>query len=162
MKRSGEKKSTKKSSSKKSKLEECFINILAIVLLGGGLVFIVLMTASNAAYQDDGKDAYLASLPAQGDTIAHSKICMVDDMYQGDYPTLNLSFANKTYYGCDAKAIHSLTSQPELRSANDPVTHRKIDKASSIVAIHPKRDGKVLYFESMETFNQYLNALPRQ
>lgn len=160
MKKSVEKKSAKKSGGKKSKLEEWFINILAIVLLGGGMVFIIFMTANNTAHQDDSKDAYLASLPPQQDTIAHSKICMVDDIYQGDYPTINLSIANKTYYGCDAKAIQRLTSKPELRSAVDPVTHRKIDKASAVIAIDRKRDGKVLYFESRETFKRFLNEIP--
>ena len=126
------------------------------------MVFIVFMTANNTAHNDDGNDSYLASLPAQEDTIAHNKICMVDDIYQGDYPTINFSLANKTYFGCDAKAIQSLTTNADLRSAIDPVTHRKIDKASAVIAIDPKRDGKVLYFESMQTFTQYLNALPRQ
>ena len=162
MKKSAEKTSVKKSSSKKSKLEEWFINILAIVLLGGGMVFIVFMTANNTAHNDDGNDSYLASLPAPGDTIAHNKICMVDDIYQGDYPTLNLSLTGKRYFGCDAKAIQSLSIEPNLRSAIDPFTNRKVDKASAVIAISPKRDGKVLYFESMQTFNQYLRALPRQ
>lgn len=162
MKRSVEKKSAKKSGGKKSKLEEWFINILAIILLGGGMVFIIFMTANNTAHQDDGKDAYLASLPAQQDTIAPKKICMVDDIYQGDYPTIHLSLASKTYYGCDAKAIHNLTLKSELRSAIDPVTNQKIDKATAVIAIDPKRDGKVLYFGSMQSFNQYLNALPKR
>jgi hypothetical protein len=162
MKTSGEKKGAKKPGKKKGKIEEWFINILAIVLLGGGIVFIVVMTAQMGRHNDPTKDSYLASLPSQKETIPHNKICMVDDIYQGDYPTLPLALNNGTYYGCDAKAINSLTTKSELRTSIDPVNHRKIDKASAIVAIHPKHDGKVLYFESIETFNQYLNALPEQ
>jgi YHS domain-containing protein len=162
MKTSGEKKTGKKSGKKKGKIEEWFINILAIVLLGGGIVLIVVMTAQMGSHNDPTKDSYLASLPSQKDTIPHNKICMVDDIYQGNYPTLPLALNNRTYYGCDAKAINSLTTKSELRTALDPVNHQKIDKASAIIAINPKRDGKVLYFESMETFNQYLNSLPNQ
>ena len=57
MNKSVEKKSVKKSGTNKSKLEEWFINILAIILLGGGMVFIIFMTANNTAHQDDGKDS---------------------------------------------------------------------------------------------------------
>lgn len=162
MKTSGVKKAGRNSGKKKSKIEEWFINILAVVLLGGGVVLIVVMSAQMGRHEDPIKDSYIASLPPQPDTISHSKICMVDDIYQGDYPTLPLTINTKTYYGCDVKAINSLTTKPELRTALDPVNHRKIDKASAIIAIHPNRDGKVLYFESMESFNQYLNTLPNQ
>ncbi len=162
MKTRGEKKAGKNSGKKKSKFEEWFINILAIALLGGGMVVIVVMTAQTGKHDDPTKDSYIASLPAQQDTISHGKICMVDDIYQGDYPTLPLTLSSRTYYGCDAKAINSLTTKHELRTSIDPITNRKVDKASAIIAIHPKRDGTVLYFESMETFNQYLNSLPNQ
>lgn len=162
MKTRGEKKTGKNSGKKKSKFEEWFINILAIALLGGGMVLIVVMTAQMGRHDDPTKDGYIASLPPQQDTISHSKICMVDDIYQGDYPTLPLTLNTGTYYGCDAKAINDLTTKLALRTDLDPITNRKIDKASAIIAIHPKRDGKVLYFESMESFNQYLNSLPNQ
>jgi hypothetical protein len=162
MKTRGEKKAGKNAGKKKSKIEEWFINILAVVLLGGGIVLIVVMTAQMGRHDDPTEDGYIASLPPQQDTISHSKICMVDDIYQGDYPTLPLTLNTRTYYGCDVKAINSLTNKLELRTALDPVTNREIDKASAIIAIHPKRDGKVLYFESMESFNQYLNTLPKQ
>lgn len=49
MKANGGKKSVKKPANKKGKLEEWFINILAIVLLGGGLVVIAYMTTVVAS-----------------------------------------------------------------------------------------------------------------
>lgn len=159
MKANGGKKSVKKPAKKKGKLEEWFINILAIVLLGGGVVFIVYMTTQMSGRHTNEKDQYLASLPSQSDTISHSKICMVDDIYQGDYPTLSVHLSANTYYGCDAKAIHELSSKQSVRFAIDPVTKRKVDKGSAIVGLHSKRDGKVVYFESKETFNQYLKTL---
>ncbi len=158
MKAKGGKKSAKKPAKKKGKLEEWFINILAIVLLGGGLVVIVYMTTQMSGEHSKEKDQYLASLPSQGDTISHSKICMVDDIYQGDYPTLSVHLSANTYYGCDAKAIHELSSKQDVRFAVDPVTKRKVDKALAVVGLHFKRDGKVLYFESKETFYKYLNS----
>ncbi len=157
MKANGGKKSVKQPGKKKGKAEEWFINILAIVLLGAGLVVIVYMTTQMSGTHSKDSDQYLASLPSQSDTISHNKICMVDDIYQGDYPTLAVLLSANTYYGCDAKAIHELSSKQDVRFAIDPVTKRKVDKASAVIGLNPKRDGKVLYFESKTTFTQYLN-----
>jgi hypothetical protein len=159
MKANGGKKSVKKPAKKKGKIEEWSINVLAIVLLGGGVVFIVYMTTQASGEHSKEKDQYLASLPSQNDTISHSKICMVDDIYQGDYPTLPVRLSKSTYYGCDAKAIHELSTKEDIRFAIDPHTKRKVDKASAVIGLDPKRDGKVLYFESTETFNRHLNEI---
>jgi len=155
MKTNGGKKSVKKPAKKKGKLGEWFINIFAIVLFGGGLVYFVLMTTQTSGPHSKEVDPYLASLPAQGDTISHNKICMVDDIYQGDYPTLSVGIAGRTYFGCDTKAILDLSSKQDIRFAIDPVTKKKVDKATAVIGIHPKRDGKVVYFESRETFTEF-------
>ena len=156
MKTNGGKKSVKKPAKKKGKFEEWFINIFALVLLGGGVVVIIYMTTQMSGTHSNEKDQYIASLPSQNDTISHSRICMVDDIYQGDYPTIPVVLSSNKYYGCDAKAIHELSSKQDIRFAIDPVTKRKVDKALAVVGLHSKRDGKVLYFESKETFDQYL------
>lgn len=155
----GGKKSAKKPGRKKGKIGEWFINVLAIVLLGGGLVLIVYMTTQMSGQHSKDTDQYLASLPSQSDTISHNKICMVDDIYQGDYPTLSVRLSANSYYGCDAKAIHELSTKQNVRFAIDPVTKCNVDKGSAVVGLHSKRDGKVLYFESNETFKQYLKTL---
>jgi YHS domain-containing protein len=158
MKTGRDKKVSQKPAKRKGKAHEWFINGFAIVLLGGGLALIgYIATRGNARSNSD--EAYLASLPRQADKLTPSKICMVDDVYQGDYPTLPLTIINRTYYGCSIKASQELVSNEKLRTAIDPVTKKEVDKASAIIALHPKRDGKVIYFESKETFDQYLNNL---
>jgi hypothetical protein len=62
------------------------------------MVLIVVMTAQMGRHDDPTQDGYVASLPPQQDTIRHNKICMVDDIYQGDYPTLPLTLNARTYY----------------------------------------------------------------
>ena len=158
MKKRGAYKTVRKPTNKRGKAEEWFINILAIIFLGAGFVVIAYMATQMGSGHAKSEDGYLTSLPAQNDTIAHNRVCMVDDFYQGDYPTLSLALFNKTYYGCDAKATQDLVNKQDLRVAIDPVTKRKIDKASAVIGLHPKRDGKVLYFESKETFTQYLHS----
>jgi YHS domain-containing protein len=159
MKTREDKKVAKKPTKRKEKAYEWFINSFAIVLLGGGLLLMGYMATTVGNVRSNSNDAYVASLPTQSDTLTHSKICMVDDVYQSDYPTLSLTIINRTYYGCSIKASQELASNEKLRTAIDPVTKNEVDKASGIIALHPKRDGKVIYFESKETFDQYLNNL---
>lgn len=131
------------------------INISAILLFVGAFTWMIIAVVNDAGSDKTSTDAYIASLPSTQDTIAHNKICMVDDVYQGDYPTVEYKLINKTYYGCSQKATRDLAQKAKLRVAIDPVTNEEIDKAIALIAVHPKRDGKVLYFKSVETFNMY-------
>jgi YHS domain-containing protein len=49
-----------------------------------------------------------------------------------------------------------LTKDVEARTAVDPVTGKKVDKATAVIAA--QADGKVLYFESEKTLAQYEKA----
>jgi YHS domain-containing protein len=159
MKTGRDKKVAQKPAKRKGKAHEWFLNSFAILLLGGGLVLMGYMATRVGSANSNSDEAYLASLPRQADKLTPAKICMVDDVYQGDYPTLPLTIINRTYYGCSIKASQDLASNEKLRTAIDPVTKKEVDKASAIIALHPKRDGKVIYFESKETFDEYLNNL---
>jgi YHS domain-containing protein len=46
-----------------------------------------------------------------------------------------------------------LAKDAEIRSAVDPVTGNKVDKATAVIAA--RADGSVLYFESEETLAKY-------
>jgi YHS domain-containing protein len=140
-----------------NKWEGRVINAFALFLFGGIFIWMGFIVYNESTEEKKMREQYLSSLPNLADTIAHRKVCMVDDIYQGDYPTLPAKFDNRTYYGCDSKAVRELTTKNEFRTATDPVTGKRIDKATAVIAIHPKRDGKVLYFESSETFTKYLS-----
>lgn len=151
-----EKQKTKKKKSK-GKWYEFSMNVFAIVGLAAAFILIIWSFYRDASHEKQGEERYLASLPAVQDTIAHSKVCMVDDFYQGDFPTVAVSLNNTIYYGCSRKAARDLTTIDSLRFAVDPVTKKKVDKGAAIIAIHPDRDGKVVYFGSQETYNKYLS-----
>jgi YHS domain-containing protein len=146
----------------KKKWGDVVITIFTIVLFGGAFVWMFLSIYNQEKADAKADAAYRASLPALSDTIPHSKVCMVDDVFQGDYPTLATSVGRKTYYGCSAKATRDLVAMDSLRTAIDPISKVKVDKASAIIAIHPDKDGKVMYFRSKETFSKYLGALKRK
>lgn len=141
------------------KWNEIIINALALVFFAGVFAWMIASVYNEATTDQKTEDQYLASLPSAQDTIAHSKVCMVDDFFQGDFPNVAVSINNKTYYGCSAEANHDLATTDSLRFAIDPVSKKKVDKATAIIAIHPDKDGKVMYFASKETYNKYLTVL---
>ena len=154
---SGINKTPKKSVKTKKRPNDWVMNTIVFVVFGGALILFAYLSMQVDSKEGIANDNYLGSLPAQQDTIAHNKICMVDDIYQGNYPTLLLTLSNRAYYGCSAKATQELATKPDIRKAVDPITKSHIDKATAVIALHPNRDGTVLYFESEKTFNQYLN-----
>lgn len=146
----------------KTKWEAILINTFAIVLFGGVFVWMGVSIYNETTREKKMEDPYLASLPNVKDTIERSKVCMVEDVYQGDYPSVPVSINNKIYYGCSQKATRDLTTMDSLRFAIDPVSKEKVDKAMAIITLHPKKDGKVMYFGSKDTYNKYLNILKKQ
>lgn len=153
----GSNKRPKKSVKIKQRANDWAKNTIVLVVFGGALILFAYMSMQVDSKEGIANDNYLASLPAQQDTIAHDKICMVDNIYQANSPTILLTVSNRSYYSCSAKATQELATKPNIRQAVDPITKNQIDKATAVIALHPKRDGTVLYFESEKTFNQYLN-----
>lgn len=154
--------STRGSKKPKKKWNEIIINVLALVFFAGVFAWMIASIYNEAMTEKEIKDQYLASLPSAQDTIAHSKVCMVDDFFQGDSPSIAVSIDNKTYYGCSGKANHDLATTDSLRFAIDPVSKKKVDKATAIITIHPDKDGKVMYFGSKDTYNNYLDILTKE
>lgn len=64
-----------------------------------------------------------------------------------------VSVDGKAYYGCCANCKDKLERQDSARTARDPVTGTRVDKAGAVIARNDA--GKVLYFESEQTFAQY-------
>jgi YHS domain-containing protein len=143
----------------KKKWDAILINTFAIVLFGGAFMWMGIIVYNETTGEKKMKDSYLASLPDVNDTIAHSKVCMVDDIFQGDFPSVPVSINNKTYYGCSQKANRDLSTIDSLRSAIDPISKARVDKATAIIGIHPDKDGKVIYFGSKLTFDKYIGVV---
>jgi YHS domain-containing protein len=72
-----------------------------------------------------------------------STVCMVNDRDMGA-PQIPVVVDGKTYYGCCKMCEKRLHEDESVRSATDPVSHQKVDKALALLA----RDtsGNVLYF----------------
>lgn len=144
----------------RGKPSDRLVNILTFALLAGIFLFCSVAIYFQEMHSSEKKEIYLNNLPSLGDTISHANVCMEDDLYSSKErnPVLIM---NKTYYGCNQKAIKYLSSNESLRFTIDPVNKVKVNKATAIISLHPDRNGKVLYFESKETYNKYLMGLQR-
>jgi YHS domain-containing protein len=102
--------------------------------------------------------AGLASAAHAGETspvlkrVETKKVCMVNNqVFEKDQ--IPVAVGGKTYYGCCEMCKERLAKDAAARTAVDPVTGKPVDKATAVIAAMP--DGKVLYFESQETFEKY-------
>ncbi len=83
---------------------------------------------------------------------AASLVCMVNDRFMGS-EQIPVTVGDRTYYGCCASCKAKLENDASARTGIDPVTRKSVDKAKAVIG---KTDsGKVLYFESDETFARY-------
>ena len=142
----------------KRKPSDRLVNILTFAVLGGIFLFSAVAIYFKEMHKSEKKEIYLNNLPSIEDTISHANVCMDDDLYSSNARTPVLVM-NKTYYGCNQKALKYLSSNESLRFAIDPVSKARIDKATAVISIHPDRNGKVIYFASKQTYNRYLMAL---
>jgi len=84
--------------------------------------------------------------------VEAKKVCMVNNqLFEKDQ--IPIAVEGKTYYGCCEMCKERLAKDAAARTALDPVTGKKVDKAKAVIAAQP--DGKVLYFESEKTLAEY-------
>jgi len=84
--------------------------------------------------------------------VEAKKVCMVNNqLFEKDM--IPIAVEGKTYYGCCEMCKERLAKDAAARTAVDPVTGKKVDKATAVIAA--LKDGSILYFESQTTFDQY-------
>ena len=109
------------------------------------LIPLTLLLIPFAAPADEAGSIKLQ--PAEG-----KYVCMVNNhLYEKvQFP---VEVNGKTYYGCCPMCKDRLKRDASLRIAVDPVSRKKVDKATAVVGATP--DGRVFYFENkkhMKTF----------
>ncbi len=96
----------------------------------------------------------MQSQAAQGwQKVDNKKVCMVTDMV---FPRdqIPVQVGSKTYYGCCENCKATLGKDEAVRFATDPVSGKKVDKATAIIAAGP--DGSVAYFESDANLQKFI------
>jgi YHS domain-containing protein len=84
-----------------------------------------------------------------------SLVCMVNNTYMGK-AQIPVEVEGKTYFGCCPMCKERLAKEPDTRTAVDPVSGEKVDKAAAVIA--KDADGNVLYFASQANLRNYGGA----
>ncbi len=128
----------------------CFL----LALVAGGDAFAG-PTAGEAKAPKPPKDAEKTPAEQPAETLRRAetkKVCMVNDqLFERDQ--IPVEVGGKTYYGCCAMCKERLAKDAAARTGVDPVTGKKVDKATAVIGA--RADGSVVYFESEETFAKY-------
>jgi YHS domain-containing protein len=84
-------------------------------------------------------------------------VCMINNQ-RFDKEQIPVQVSGKTYYGCCEMCKTTLRNKPASRVATDPVSGKKVDKASAIIGAAP--DGKVFYFENQDNLKKFRSTNP--
>src|SRR5262245_45271663 len=89
----------------------------------------------------------------QGLVQVESKyVCMINNQ-RFNKEQIPVAVGNRTYYGCCQMCKDKLRNDPRSRAAIDPVSKKKVDKATAIIGVDA--DGSAYYFENAENLKQY-------
>jgi YHS domain-containing protein len=141
----------------KTKVYNVFINALAIIAVGGTMLWIGVWIYHDAKENIVIEREYQKTLPNLGDSIAHMRVCMASNIYLGS-KQIAVPSGGKIYFACSEQCVHQLGID-SIRYTIDPVSEQKVDKAMSIITLNPDKTGAVIYFESIDTYSRYLKAL---
>lgn len=89
----------------------------------------------------------------QGLVQVESKyVCMINNQ-RFNKEQIPVAVGNRTYYGCCQMCKDKLRNDPKSRAAIDPVSKKKVDKATAIIGVDA--DGSAYYFENAENLKQF-------
>lgn len=79
-------------------------------------------------------------------------VCMINDTFM-NVQQIPTKVDGKIYYGCCPMCKEKLEKSAEARTATDPVSGNKVDKATAIIGA--QADGRVHYFENEENMKKF-------
>ena len=132
------------------------------------VAFLILLAACNNSANEKGRmssrghNSMTANTPSKngsiskyeiGDPVPHKFVCMGNDAFMNEEQIL-VPVNGKDYYGCCAMCKDKLVNDLSARTAIDPVTNNRVDKADAFIAIAGDK-GVVAYFENEQSYNQF-------
>lgn len=121
----------------------------ALVLTSGSLG----KALANPGSQGTATRAQDAAAQHGWSRVEPKRVCMVTNaVFPKDQIPVQVS--GKTYYGCCENCKKTLAEDDSVRFGVDPVSQKKVDKATALIAAGP--DGGVLYFENEGSFQKFL------
>jgi len=92
---------------------------------------------------------------SKGDSLVQVEakyVCMINNQHFSK-EQIPVKVGTQTYYGCCEMCKEKLRGDARSRTATDPVSRKKVDKAKAIIGASPS--GEVHYFESTENLKQF-------
>lgn len=132
---------------RKNTLADISISVVSILLVITALTHIPQVSAEkpNKSSSENQTNSVVSPVEPQ-------YVCMINNQSY-DKEQIPIEIEGKTYYGCCPMCEGQLRADPSSRSAIDPVSGSKVDKATSVIGSAP--DGKVYYFENQENMSQF-------
>jgi YHS domain-containing protein len=121
----------------------------AVMVLAGALGVSAMQAPASRPAPAATKTSSSAAVEKVSDP---SLVCMVNDMDMGK-AQIPVVVEGQTYYGCCAMCKERLAKDAAVRTAIDPVSGKKVDKAKAVIGKRP--DGSVVYFENEKNLRQY-------
>lgn len=125
---------------------------LALAILASSLL---LSIPALAARQDASNEAAATALVQ----VETKYVCMINDQRFSKLQ-IPVEVEGRTYYGCCEMCKERLRGDESSRTAVDPVSGKKVDKATAVIGSAP--DGAVFYFETLENMKRYTPAATDQ
>jgi len=124
------------------------------------MILALALGACRVGSNDDARQTSTTAAAASSAPVANalevvddrSKVCMVNDQFMGK-PQIPTDVAGKRYYGCCAMCKEKLEKNESARSATDPVSGARVDKATAVIG--RDANGKVYYFESEASLRRF-------
>ncbi|MBX2956315.1 MAG: hypothetical protein KF846_09170 [Cyclobacteriaceae bacterium] len=150
MKAKPDKQKATNSKRQKEKRINTLLNSLGAVALAFPLTWAVVAIYNYEKEDTEIKKGYEASLPDTDELIEPNKVCMSTDAFMDGNIQMVVPNLGGTYYACSHQCIAALQSNEGERYAIDPISKKRINKATAFICLHPDKSGKVCYFESKE------------
>jgi YHS domain-containing protein len=84
--------------------------------------------------------------------VEAKKVCMVNEQNMAK-DQIPVEVEGRTYYGCCEMCKKALADNADKRTAVDPVSGKKVDKAKAVIGA--QEDGRVFYFENEENLAKW-------
>jgi YHS domain-containing protein len=95
--------------------------------------------------------------PAGKLTKIDARMVCMERNHTFDEPQIPIEIKGKTYYGCCEMCKNMLAKDRKQRIAVDPVSKRKVDKATAVIGVGANKG--ILYFENETNLERYNASL---
>jgi YHS domain-containing protein len=123
-----------------------FLSIaMSLCIIAAAAALSTTLSAAPQGQSDQPKGQGLVQVEAK-------YVCMINNQ-RFNKEQIPVAVGNRTYYGCCQMCKGKLRNDPRSRAAIDPVSKKKVDKATAIIGVDA--DGSAYYFENAENLKQF-------